>query len=122
MEGQYYSVVKYCMLLSLLLAFALLYLSFGIVPSWLYASLVVGTVIYALVLVGVIKRVRASLYLAGFMAALILAVSLPAPAHFRFVEEGLIPQATVFILGSILQAIIIATLAVWGFKSILRRR
>ena len=75
-----------------------------------------------MIFVGVLKRVRVAYYLAGFMAALILAVSLTAPAHLRFVEEGLIPQATVFILGSILQIVILVTLGIWGFRSILRRK
>ncbi len=118
MEGLAYKVLKYSMAVSLVLALILLYLTFGIVPAWLYASLTTGTVAYALAFAGVVKRVRASYVAAGFLAVLILAVSLPAPAHMQFITRGMIVQASIFIIGSVLQIIILSALVM----HILQRR
>ena len=122
MKALPYAILKYSMLASLILAFILLAITFNIVPAWLYFSLTSGTVAYLLTFVGVIKRVRISYYASGVLAAVILAVGLSAPAHFRFIEEGLLLQSGIFILGSLAQVIILINLGLYAIKSILRRR
>lgn len=121
MEGLYYSILKYSMLASLILAAILLTVTLNIVPRWLYFSLTLGTLMYLITFIGVVKRVKASYYASGVLAVVTLAVSLPSPAHFRFIEEGLLLQSGIFILGSLTQVVILINLGVYGVKHILRR-
>ena len=98
--------------LSVALGIVLLPQLYGLVPSWLFLSVLVGWLAYVIVAVLVAKGRSVAYPLAFVLALLTLAVSLPQPAHYSYVEAGPSLASATFLFGSALQlalAILIPT-------------
>ena len=76
---------------------------YGLVPMWLFFSVFGGWLAY-LADAWLAAKGRSIAYpFALVLAILTLAVSLPRPEHYSFVEAGLSLASTTFVVGSILQ-------------------
>jgi len=98
--------------LSVALGIVLLPQLYDLVPSWLFLSVLVGWLAYVIVAVLVAKGRSVAYPLAFVLALLTLAVSLPQPAHYSYVEAGPSLASATFLFGSALQlalAILIPT-------------
>jgi len=89
--------------ISVALGVALLPQLYGLVPSWLLLSILVGWLAYLVVAVLVATGRSIAYPLAFVLALLTLAVSLPQPEHYSFVEAGLSLASATFLIGSALQ-------------------
>jgi hypothetical protein len=105
--------------LSVALGIVLLPQLYGSVPSWLFLSVLVGWLAYVVVAILVVKGRSIAYPLAFVLAVLTLAVSVPQPAHYSFVEAGLSLASATFLLGSALQIalIILIPIYLYGKKS-----
>jgi len=102
--------------LSVALGVALLPQLYGLVPSWLFFSVLVGWLAYLIVAVLVVKRRSIAYPLAFVLALLTLTVSLPQPAHFSYVEAGLSLASATFLLGSALQVALVVLIPLYLYR------
>jgi hypothetical protein len=102
--------------LSVALGVVLLAQLYGLVPSWLFFSVLVGWLAYLVVAVLVAKG-RSIAYPLGFVLAILtLAVSLPQPEHYSFVEAGPSLASGTFLFGSALQLALIILIPLYLYR------
>ena len=102
--------------LSVVLGVALLPQLYGLVPSWLFISVLVGWLAYLADAVLVAKGRSIAYPLAFVLALLTLAVSLPQPEHYSFVEAGFSLASATFLLGSVLQIALIILIPIYLYR------
>jgi len=110
------SAVNVLIYLSVALGVALLPQLYGLVPSWLFFSVLAGWLAYLVVAVLVAKGRSIAYSLAFVLALLTLAVSLPQPEHYSFVEAGPSLASATFLLGSALQLALIILIPVFLYR------
>lgn len=93
--------------LSVALGVVLLPQLYGIVPTWLFYSVLGGWLAYLLVAVLTATGHKIAYALAFVLSILTLAVSLPQPEHQSFVMAGLSLASLTFLTGSALQLAIL---------------
>ena len=98
---------------SALLGLLLLYEAAPLVPRWLLASLATGEAAYAICALGVARGVRGAYFAILALAFLVLAVSLPQPAHYAFATSGDIGAFAIFAIGSLLQGSLLVMIPVY---------
>ena len=89
--------------LSVVLGVVLLPQLYGIVPAWLFYSVLGGWLAYVLVAVLTATGHRIAYVLAFALSLLTLVVSVPQPEHQSFVMAGLSLASATFLFGSALQ-------------------
>jgi hypothetical protein len=99
--------------LSVLLGPFLLVQVFGLVPGFLFDSLLLGWLAYLGVALAMLRGLRISYYLSALLALLVLLVSLPEPAHYAFISEGKLLAAATFVIGDVLQVVVIISVLVF---------
>ncbi|MEM2024189.1 MAG: hypothetical protein QXG69_05320 [Candidatus Caldarchaeum sp.] len=100
--------LRLLLLISCFLGFLLVYMAWSIVPPWLLGALLSGLAGFVAA-TALAYRGKAVGYWLGFILALVvLAVSIPAPAHIQFLLHGMFLQSTVFVAGNMLQILYIA--------------
>lgn len=102
------------------LGFVLLYETAGVVPGWLLASLFGGEFAYAAASLLVAKRYKWAYYVIFVLAIVVLAVSLPQPAHYAFAATGQVVPFLIFALGGAMQACLLVLIPVFLWRT--RRR
>ena len=102
--------------LSVALGVALLPQLYGLVPSWLFLSVLIGWLAYLVVAVLVAKGRSIAYPLAFVLALLTLAVSLPQPEHYSFVEAGLSLASATFLLGSAIQLALLILIPLYLYR------
>jgi lysylphosphatidylglycerol synthetase-like protein (DUF2156 family) len=103
--------------LSVALGVALLPQLYGLVPIWLFFSVLVGWLAYVVVAILAAKGMRIAYPFALMLAILTLVLSLPQPEHYSFVEAGLSLASGTFILGSALQLALLILIPVYLYRS-----
>jgi hypothetical protein len=101
-----------CMIyLSVIAGLALVIQLLGLVPSWLFFTILGGWAAYLFVAVmaGIGRRIAYPLALV--LSILTLAASLPQPEHYSLVSAGLTPASLTFITGTVLQFLVIITVS-----------
>ena len=109
-------IVDLLVYLSVALGVVLLPQLYGLVPSWLFLSILVGWVAYLIVAVLVVKGWPIAYPLAFVLALLTLAVSLPQPEHYSFVEAGPSLASGTFLFGSALQFALIILIPLYLYR------
>ncbi len=109
--------IAYLVYASVAVGVAFLAAAYGLIPYWLYYTILGGELAYVLCAVVVTLRVRWAPYLALALAVLTLAVSLPQPEHYEFAQTGLFIAFSIFSLGSIIQVCLIVAVALWIRRS-----
>ena len=89
------------------------------VPAWLFYSVLGGWCAYFATAVAVALRYRQAYPVTLILAIVTLMVSLPQPEHMEFVRSGVTLASATFILGSFLQACVIASV---GFMLFTKRK
>jgi len=103
--------------LSVALGVVLLPQLYGLVPSWLFLSVLVGWVAYLIVAVLVLVKRRSIAYPLAFVLALLtLMVSLPQPAHYSYVEAGPSLASATFLLGSAVQLSLVILIPLYLYR------
>jgi len=102
--------------LSVALGVVLLPQLYGLVPSWLFLSVLVGWLAYLVVAVLVVKRRPIAYPLAFVLALLTLMVSLPQPAHYSYVEAGPSLASATFLLGSAVQLSLVILIPLYLYR------
>lgn len=103
---------------SVALGLVLLLFARGLVPDWLFWSLTGGVVAYLVCAVIIAtRRTRWAYYMAFILAVVTLAASLPQPEHYSFAEEGQVAAFAIFLLGSIVQVVLIGALVFFFVRS-----
>ncbi len=92
---------------------------YGLVPSWLFYSVLGGWLAYLLVAVLAATGRSVAHPLAFILAILTLTVSLQQPEHRSFVEAGVSLASITFLAGSVLQFLLLILIPVefWRKKS-----
>jgi len=109
-------VVNVLVYLSVALGIVLLPQLYGLVPSWLLLSVLVGWLAYVAVAVLVAKGRSVGYPLAFVLALLTLVVSLPQPAHYSYVEAGPSLASATFLLGSALQLALAIVIPIYLYR------
>jgi len=103
--------------LSVALGVVLLPQLYGLVPSWLFLSVLVGWLAYLIVAVLVVVKRRSIAYPLAFVLALLtLMVSLPQPAHYSYVEAGPSLASATFLLGSAVQLSLVILIPLYLYR------
>jgi hypothetical protein len=102
--------------LSVALGIVLLPQLYGFVPSWLFLSVLVGWLVFVVVAILAMKGRSTAYPLALALAVLTLAVSLPQPAHYSFVQAGPSLASATFLLGSVLQFALIILIPIYLYR------
>jgi hypothetical protein len=89
---------------------------FFMVPLWLFYSVLVGWLAFAVVAVAVARRCQAAYPFALALAVLTLLVSLPQPEHYAFLNAGLLLAGMTFLFGSALQLCLIILIPIYLIK------
>jgi hypothetical protein len=110
------STVNVLIYLSVALGVVLLPQLYGLVPSWLFFSVLVGWLAYLIVAVLVVKSRSFAYPLAFVLALLTLAVSLPQPQHYSYVEAGPSLASATFLVGSVLQIALIIMIPLYLYR------
>ncbi len=105
--------------LSVAMGILLLPQLYGLVPSWLFYSVLGGWLAYLLVAVLAATGRSVAHPLAFILAILTLTVSLPQPEHRPFMEAGLSLASITFLVGSALRLLLLILIPVefWRKKS-----
>jgi len=102
--------------LSVAIGIVLLPQLFFLVPTWLFFSVLVGWLAY-LATAGLAAAGRRIAYpLAFVLSILTLAVSLPQPEHYLYVEAGLSLASSTFIVGSALQVLLLILIPIYLYR------
>jgi len=102
--------------LSVAMGVVLLLELFGLVPTWLFFSVFVGWLAYLIVAVFVARRRPIAYPAALVLAVLTLAVSLPQPEHYAFIEAGATLAASTFIIGSVVQILLLILIPIYLYQ------
>jgi hypothetical protein len=113
------NIVDLLIYLSVALGVVLLPQLYGLVPIWLFYSVLGGWLTYVVVAVLAAKGRSIAYPLVIVLAILTLVVSLPQPEHYAFVEAGFSLASSTFIIGSAVQVavLILATLYLFRRRS-----
>jgi hypothetical protein len=109
-------VVDLLIYVSVALGGVLLPQLYGLVPVWLFSSVLVGWLAYVVVAVLAAKGRSIAYPLAFVLAVLTLAVSLPQPEHYSFVEAGFSLASSTFIVGSAVQVALLILTPIYLFR------
>jgi hypothetical protein len=96
-------VVDLLIYLSVVLGVVLLPQLYGLVPMWLFFSVLGGWLAFLVDALLVAKGRSIAYPFALVLAILTLAASLPRPEHYSFVEAGPSLASATFIIGSVVQ-------------------
>ena len=102
--------------LSVALGVVLLPQLYGLVPTWLFYSVLGGWLAYVLVAGLAATGHRIAYPLAFVLSILTLAVSVPQPEHQSFVMAGLSLASLTFLAGSALQLCIVILIPVYYLR------
>lgn len=102
--------------LSVALGVLLLPQLYGIVPTWLFYSVLGGWLAYVLVAALAATGRRIAYPLAFVLSILTLAVSVPQPEHQSFVMAGLSLASLTFLAGSVLQLVLVILIPVYYLR------
>lgn len=91
----------------------------GIVPSWLYYSIVLGFFLYLLASILTFFRKSFAYLISLVLAVAVLATSIPQNVHYQFILRGEYLFAFVFLFGDALQFMAVGLFIVWAW---MRRR
>jgi hypothetical protein len=110
-------VVNVLIYLSVAFGIVLLAQLYGLVPVWLFFSVLVGWLAY--LVVGVLAaRGRPIAYPIAFVLALLtLAVSLPQPEHYSYVQAGPSLASATFLTGSALQIVLLILIPILVYRN-----
>jgi len=93
----------------------------GLVPDWLFYSVLIGWLAYLVVALLAAKGRAIAYPLALVLAILTLAVSLPQPEHYSFIQAGPSLAAATFIFGSVLQIALLIVIPIYLSRGKARR-
>lgn len=104
---------------SVLLGVLFLYVLSGTpgIPGFLFPSIAVGEVVWAVCAVAVYRKARWAPYMALVLAFVTLGVSLPQPQHYVFAQSGQVVAFLIFTGGSVLQFALIAAVGLFAYRS-----
>jgi len=102
--------------LSVALGVVLLPQLYGLVPAWLFYSVLGGWLAYVLVAVLAATGHKVAYPFAFVLSILTLAVSVPQPEHQSFVMEGLSLASLTFLAGSALQLALVILIPVYYLR------
>jgi hypothetical protein len=103
--------------LSVAVGIVLLPQLFALVPTWLFFSVLVGWLAYvAVAMLAAVGR-RIAYPLAFVLSILTLAVSLPQPEHYSYVAAGLSLASSTFIVGSVLQVVLLVLIPIYLYST-----
>ncbi len=103
--------------LSVAVGIVLLPQLFVLVPTWLFFSVLVGWLAYVAVAVLAAFGRRIAYPLAFVLSILTLAVSLPQPEHYSYVAAGLSLASSTFIVGSVLQVVLLVLIPIYLYST-----
>ena len=103
--------------LSVVLGVVLLPQLYGIVPAWLFYSVLGGWLAYVLVAVLTATGHRIAYVLAFVLSLLTLVVSVPQPEHQSFVMAGLSLASETFLVGSALQLTLLILIPIYFIRN-----
>jgi hypothetical protein len=106
-------VIDLLIYLSVPFGLALLLQLHGLVPAWLFYSVLAGWFAYLLVAIGVATSHELVYPLAFVLSILTLTVSLPQPEHYSFASEGMWFAPFTFALGSVLQGVLVVLILLY---------
>lgn len=89
---------------------------YGLVPTWLFYSVLGGLLAYVLVAALAATGHRIAYPLAFVLSILTLAVSVPQPEHQSFVMAGLSLASLTFLVGSALQLVLVILIPVYYLR------
>jgi len=102
--------------LSVVLGVVLLPQLYGLVPTWLFYSVLGGWLAYVLVAALAATGHKIAYPLAFVLSILTLAVSVPQPEHQSFVMAGLSLASLTFLVGSALQLGLVILIPVYYLR------
>ncbi|MFI5450462.1 MAG: hypothetical protein ACHQ03_11935 [Candidatus Bathyarchaeia archaeon] len=103
--------------LSVVVGVVLLPQLFMLVPTWLFFSVLIGWLAYVAVAVLAAVGRRIAYPLAFVLSILTLGVSLPQPEHYSYVAAGLSLASTTFIVGSVLQVVLLVLIPIYLYST-----
>jgi hypothetical protein len=103
--------------LSVVFGIILLIQLYGLVPMWLFISVLVGWLAYLAVAILTAKGRRIAYPVAFVLAILTLGVSLPQPEHYSYVQAGPSLASLTFLAGSALQIALLVLIPVYLYRS-----
>jgi hypothetical protein len=101
------------------LGFVFLLIARGVVPTWLYYSILAGFAIYLIASFLTFFKRPAAYVISMVLALVVIATSIPQGVHYQFILRGEYLFATVFLLGNLLQFLTIGLFIAWAWT---RRR
>jgi hypothetical protein len=104
--------------LSVALGVLLLPQLYGLVPTWLFISVLGGWLAYVLVAALAATGHRIAYPLAFVLSILTLAVSVPQPEHQSFVRAGFSLASLTFLAGSAFQLILVILIPVYYWRKL----
>ncbi len=110
-------VIDLLIYLSVAVGIVLLPQLYVLVPTWLFLSVLVGWLAYLAVAVLATVGRRIAYPLAFVLSILTLAVSLPQPQHYSYVSAGLSLASSTFIVGSVLQVILLVLIPIYLYRT-----
>lgn len=114
-------VIRLLIYLSAVMGIVLLPQLYGLVPSWLFYSVFVGWMAYVVVALLAWKGRTVAYPLAFILAILTLAVSLPQPEHYSYVQAGFSLASITFLIGSALQIALIILIPLSFYRNRTKR-
>ena len=110
---------KVDLLIYLSVAFGVVILTqlYGLVPSWLFYSVLGGWLAYLIVAILAATGHRIAYPLAFVLSILTLALSLPQPEHYSFMEAGMLLASVSFVIGSMLQFALLILIPVYLLRN-----
>jgi hypothetical protein len=81
---------------------------YGIVPAFLFYSLLGGWIVYLIAGAGVSLNKNRFYILTSLLSILVLVLSLSQPEHYLFFSQGKVYAALTFLVGDALQVIVLA--------------
>ena len=102
--------------LSVALGVLLLPQLYGLVPTWLFYSVLGGWLAYVLVAALAASGRRIAYPLAFVLSILTLAVSVPQPEHQSFVMAGFSLASFTFLAGSVLQLALVILIPIYYLR------
>jgi Ni,Fe-hydrogenase I cytochrome b subunit len=103
--------------LSVALGVVLLPQLYGLVPSWLFYSVLGGWLAYLIVAILAATGHGIAYPFAFVLSILTLAVSLPQPEHYPFMEVGMLLASVTFVIGSVLQFALLILIPVYMLRN-----
>jgi hypothetical protein len=108
--------------LSVAVGIVLLIQLYVLVPLWLFLSVLVGWLAYFAVAVLATVGRKIAYPLAFVLSILTLVVSLPQPEHYAYVSAGLSLASSTFIVGSVLQVVLLVLIPIYLYRTRINRK